>query len=311
MKQLILSFAAMLLSLGALAQKEIKVIPQYHVNDTAIYRSSGVSTMSVMGSEIIINTTIDMRFVVKEKTADGYVVELYTSNVNAETGQGGLMAEMLSMSMKMIEGCNMKLALDREGKLIRILNFEEVKQQQLKVMEQAIDKLYQDHPQVESALPRQTIISQLEAQATEDAQLKSLLSTANIFAYNGLTLAQGAKSEYVNPVGVNMLREVTMLDTNKRYVETKAISKVTKEQMKQIIIDKVKENMQETPPNIESQIESMIDSGMMSLHFNEDANVTFYPNLYVKSIDINNSSDIMMQKTTVKTTVTCLHNNFK
>ncbi len=310
MKNKILLFILALSSIAVKAQDVFKVVPQYQVNDTAIYHNSGVSNISSMGLKATLTSAMDMTFVVKEKTSDGYVVKLLMSNVDVNTGDSTPLTEVLAMSIKMVEGCDMVLALDKEGRLQRIINFDEVKETQLALINELIDNFFAKYPEVGDVMSKQTVMTQLESQTTEEEQLKSLKSTANLFSFNGLELSLGAVSEYTNPTGIPMQRTVTKMDTKERYVEMTSESKASKEEIKSMLVDRVKDSMEGVGEAIIEQISSMVDSGMVSFDVQENANVSFFPNGYVKSIDIDNTTRTMGQDVNAKNTLTCIHTSF-
>lgn len=310
MKNKILLFILALSSIAVKAQDVFKVEPQYQVNDTAIYHNSGVSNISSMGLKATLTSAMDMTFVVKEKTSDGYVVKLLMSNVDVNTGDSNPLTEVLAMSIKMVEGCDMVLALDKEGRLQRIINFDEVKETQLALINELIDKFFAKYPEVGDVMSKQTVMTQLESQTTEEEQLKSLKSTANLFSFNGLELSLGAVSEYTNPTGIPMQRTVTKMDTKERYVEMTSESKASKEVIKSMLVDRVKDSMEGVGEAIIEQISSMVESGMVSFDVQENANVSFFPNGYVKSIDIDNTTRTMGQDVNAKNTLTCIHTSF-
>ncbi|MBR5687581.1 MAG: hypothetical protein IKX36_06440 [Prevotella sp.] len=311
MKNKILFFILALSSIAVKAQDVIKVVPQYQVNDTAIYHNNGVSSISSMGVKTTLESAMDMTLVVKEKTSEGYVVKLMMSNVNVDSDDSNPLSEVLAMSIKMVEGCDMVLALDKEGRLQRIINYDEVKEAQLAQINKLIDRFFAKYPEVGDVMSKQTVMmTQLESQTTEEEQLKSLKSTANLFSFNGLELSLGAVSEYTNPTGIPMQRTVTKMDAKERYVEMTSESKASKEDIKFMLVERIKENMEEVGEEIIEYISSMVDSGMMSFDVQENANVRFFTNGYVKSIDIDNTTRTMGQDVNAKNTLTCIHTSF-
>ena len=310
-KKLFVTFIAFT-CLTAKAQEVLSVRPKYHVNDSVVYHNQSITSMNVAGESGDIILSLDMTIVVKEVKNNGYVVQLNTTNVETNYGQDSMLGEQMLMSMKSAENSKMLLEMDLDGRPLRILNFNEVAEQQKQYIRKLIEDVYLKYPQIQDALSKEQIINQMCEQISEKTQLKMLQVSSNPFAYNGKQFSLGATDTYLNLADLTMSRVVTRIDAKGGYVEMTAKDAATDEEIINMMFQRVKESVPSLANDevIRTQIASMVEGGMMKTDFTENVAIQFFPNFYVKSITIDNVTSVMGQANKTRSTITCTYHSF-
>lgn len=310
-KKLFVTFIAFT-CLTAQAQEVLSVRPKYHVNDSVVYHNQSITSMNVAGESGDIILSLDMTIVVKEVKNNGYVVQLNTTNVETNYGQDSMLGEQMLMSMKSAENSKMLLEMDLDGRPLRILNFNEVAEQQKQYIRKLIEDVYLKYPQIQDALSKEQIINQMCEQISEKTQLKMLQVSSNPFAYNGKQFSLGATDTYLNLADLTMSRVVTRIDAKGGYVEMTAKDAATDEEIINMMFQRVKESVPSLANDevIRTQIASMVEGGMMKTDFTENVAIQFFPNFYVKSITIDNVTSVMGQANKTRSTITCTYHSF-
>ena len=173
-----------------------------------------------------VKTNNQTKITVKDATADGYVIEMTTTNVKMEGSQ-----EVAQQTGNMLNQCvsNVPILLktDANGKITDLLNYEEVQAKTSKLAMVFIDSVYKAKPEMEKALPKYKMAMSTNSLLTKEAFIESAENNT-FFILFGKTLKTGDKE-----------------DMNMQGIKTFVTYEVNKEPNALNIIGKIKGNMTE------------------------------------------------------------------
>lgn len=220
----ILAFALAVAALNA--QTLIKA--NFQKGDQATYETVAdvkVNTPMSGGSESI-KTNSKTKITVQDATADGYIIEVLTTNMKME-GSKEIAQQTGNMLNQYLSNVPMLLKTDANGKVKDLLNYTEVQTQVSKLAMASIDSLYKAKPEMEKALPKYKMAMSINSLLTKESFIESAENNS-FFILFGKTLKTGDKE-----------------DMNKQGIKTTVTYEVNKEPNALNIIGKIKGNMSE------------------------------------------------------------------
>ena len=226
MKKSFLTFVLLLAVTALNAQTLIKA--NFQKGDQATYESVADIKVSVpmAGTSESIKTNSQTKITVKDATADGYVIEMTTTNIKME-GKQEVAQQTGNMLNQYLSNIPMLLKTDANGKVKDILNYTEVQTQVSKLAMASIDSLYKAKPEMEKTLPKYKMAMSINSLLTKEAFIESAENNS-FFIFFGKTLKTGDK-----------------VDMNKQGIKTTVTYEVNKEPNALNIIGKIKGNMTE------------------------------------------------------------------
>ncbi len=190
MKKLMLSVAFLATTLCVSAQTLVK--PDFKKGDVAHYED--VSTMQLNipmgGGTQLVKAKAHATITVKDVNAEGFLLEDITSKIETE-GETTL-ADNLVGPAKYLVDTPVLFQTDKNGKLIKIVNYTEVAAKISKGAIAEIDKLYKENPEMESKLPKAKLIMALSTKFSEENLLKTFMQSG-AYAIYGKTFGNGTK----------------------------------------------------------------------------------------------------------------------
>lgn len=295
MKKILLASALLLTALVAGAQT--KIAPQMQKGMQKVYVAE--TTTNIAGQKSI-TMTVETQYSVADVTADGYVMDVTVTDVQTDADQKDLMGRVVSLSLEMLENVKTSLATDKDGKVTKILNFEDVKSGAKKF----IDKALEEVPAI-PGFSKDMLEEQFVEQLTEQAITQQMQMNSSPFALNGKTITTGMQDEYFNHQGVKMMRTYSIGEDGT--IEAASAIDMKPEEMKQMIIDQVEKLMPAQAEMIKQNIDAVVNSGMLKFKMDVKDVYTLQADGWMKSITSEAISDTMGQKTTVKSTVRLKH----
>lgn len=226
MKKSFLTFVLLLAVTALNAQTLIKA--NFQKGDQATYESVAdikVNTLMSGGSESV-KTNSKTKIIVKDATADGYIIEMTTTNMKMD-GSMVVVQQTGNMLNQYLSNVPMLLKTDANGKITDLLNYEEVQTKTSKFAMAYIDSLYKAKPEMEKALPKYKMAMSINSQLTKEGFIESA-ENDSFFILFGKTLKTGDKE-----------------DMNKEGIKTTVTYEVNKEPNALNIIGKIKGNMTE------------------------------------------------------------------
>lgn len=226
MKKSLLSFVLLLAVTALNAQTLIKA--NFQKGDQATYESVANIKVSVpmAGNSESIKTNSKTKIIVKDATADGYVIEMTTTNMKMD---GNIEVVQLAGNMlnQYLSNVPMLLKTDANGKITDLLNYEEVQAKTSKFAMAYIDSLYKTKSEMEKTVPKYKVAMSVNSLLTKEAFIESAEDNS-FFILFGKTLKTGDKE-----------------DMNKQGFKTTVTYEVNKEPNALNIIGKIKGNMTE------------------------------------------------------------------
>lgn len=226
MKKSFLTFVLLIAVTALNAQTLIKA--NFQKGDQATYESVANIKVSVpmAGNSESIKTNSQTKIIVKDASADGYVIEMTTTNMKME-GNQEVVQQTGNMLNQYLSNVPILLKTDANGKVKDLLNYTEVQTQVSKLAMASIDSLYKAKPEMEKTLPKYKMAMSINSLLTKEAFIESAENNT-FFILFGKTLKTGDK-----------------VDMNKQGIKTTVTYEVNKEPNALNIIGKIKGNMAE------------------------------------------------------------------
>ena len=226
MKKSFLTFVLLIAVTALNAQTLIKA--NFQKGDQATYESVANIKVSVpmAGNSESIKTNSQTKIIVKDASADGYVIEMTTTNMKME-GNQEVVQQTGNMLNQYLSNVPILLKTDANGKVKDLLNYTEVQTQVSKLAMASIDSLYKAKPEMEKTLPKYKMAMSINSLLTKEAFIESV-EYNSFFILFGKTLKTGDK-----------------VDMNKQGIKTTVTYEVNKEPNALNIIGKIKGNMTE------------------------------------------------------------------
>ena len=226
MKKSFLTFVLLIAVTALNAQTLIKA--NFQKGDQATYESVANIKVSVpmAGNSESIKTNSQTKIIVKDASADGYVIEMTTTNMKME-GNQEVVQQTGNMLNQYLSNVPILLKTDANGKVKDLLNYTEVQTQVSKLAMASIDSLYKAKPEMEKTLPKYKMAMSINSLLTKEAFIESAENNS-FFILFGKTLKTGDK-----------------VDMNKQGIKTTVTYEVNKEPNALNIIGKIKGNMTE------------------------------------------------------------------
>ena len=248
MKKSLLSFVLLIAVTALNAQTLIKA--NFQKGDQATYESVADIKLSapMAGNSESIKTNSQTKIIVKDATADGYVIEMMTTNVKME-GNQEVFQQTGNMLNQYLSNVPLLLKTDADGKVKDLLNYTEVQTKVSKFAMAFMDSLYKAKPEMEKVLPKYKMAMSMNSLLTKEAFIESVENNS-FFILFGKTLKTGDKE-----------------DMNKQGIKTTVTYEVNKEPNALNIIGKIKGNMTEDDVKaffIDKMKQTGADEGMVS-----------------------------------------------
>ena len=226
MKKSLFTFVLLLAVTALNAQTLIKA--KFQKGDQATYESVADIKVSVpmAGNSESIKTNSKTKITVQDATADGYVIEMTTTNVKME-GNKEVAQQTGNMMNQYLNSVPLLLKTDANGKMKDLLNYSEVQTKVSKLAMAFIDSLYKAKPEMEKALPKYKMAMSINSQLTKESFIESAENNT-FFILFGKTIKTGDKE-----------------DMNMQGIKTSVTYEVNKEPNALNIIGKIKGNMTE------------------------------------------------------------------
>ena len=191
MKKTIITFALLFAVTALNAQTLIKA--NFQKGDQATYESVANIKVSVpmAGNSESIKTNSQTKITVKDATADGYVIEMTTTNVKME-GNQEVFQQTGNMLNQYLSNVPLLLKTDADGKVKDLLNYTEVQTKVSKFAMAFMDSLYKAKPEMEKVLPKYKMAMSMNSLLTKEAFIESV-EYNSFFIFFGKTLKTGDK----------------------------------------------------------------------------------------------------------------------
>ena len=239
MKKSFITFALLLAVTALNAQTLIKA--KFQKGDQATYETVAdvkVNTPMSGGSESI-RTNSKTKITVQDATADGYVIEMITTNMKME-GSKEIAQQTGNMLNQYLSNVPMLLKTDANGKVKDLLNYTEVQTKASKFAMTFIDSLYNAKPEMEKALPKYKMAMSVNSLFTKEAFIESI-EYNTFFQLFGKTLKTGDKeNKDMQGIKTTVTYEINK-EPNALNIIGKINGNMTEDDVKAFLIDKMKQ----------------------------------------------------------------------
>ncbi|MBR3079969.1 MAG: hypothetical protein IKH01_09210 [Prevotella sp.] len=296
MKKTIL-FSIMLTAAFA-ANAQLKVSPKMTQGDQKNYASTTVINIPGQGTVTISD---ESSISVAEVLSDGFVLSYETNKVTTDAKADNVIGQIMAAAQEVMMGSNVRIVTDKDGKPLRLDNFDVVKQQVAKKADAILDQMLKAAPQLGQMMSRDDLRNQILENITADNILKSMQNITSPIALNGKTVMTGAQEDFVNEQGLKLKR---MYFVNGNKVTANSSMNMSKDEMKQLIISTVEKAAPDQAAMIKQNIDQVMASGMIKFDLKETATYEIGDDGWVKSINGESTNESMGQSMSVKSTVT-------
>lgn len=289
---------SMMLTVMMAAQAQLKVAPKMAKGTTKVYVAE--STIAIPGQKDV-QMASETKFTVTAENADGYTMEMVTTDVKSNATDDNLAAKLMSAAENMLKGQVIRITTNKEGKVRAIQNYGELKQKLDGLSNELVDQLFKQIPMLGQAMSKEAMKQQVLESTTEENLLKTMQNMTSPLALNGKTIMTGAQEEYVNEQGLKMKR---MYFVNGKNVTTNGSMNMSKDEMKALIVEKVEKLMPGQAEMIKQNIDQIMATGMLKLESKETATYELQDDGWVKSIKTESTNEALGQQTKTTATVT-------
>jgi len=289
-----------MLLVALMASSQTKIAPKMKKGLKKTYATEVVTKISTHKSPITITT--QTTYEVTDVTADGYVLDVQVTDVKSDADQNDMQGRIMSMSTEMLKGIHTIYATDKDGKVIKILNFSEIKEKTLAMLDNLLASIpLPDSDAAKSVMGKVTesVKEELINKLTEETVVESVHANTSPLALNGKTIATGTEEEFKNNMGIKMKRTYTV--NNKKNIQSSAVMNMSAEEMKEMIYNLVAKMMPDMNDVIRKGMESMM--GNIKMEANEETTYTLKSDGWVDTITSEVTSSAMVQGSSTITKV--------
>ena len=278
---------------------QTKIVPQMKKGLKKVYATT--ATVSV-GGQKDVKMTSETKYTVTEANADGYVVDMMVTSFATDADVNDVAGQMISATQEMMKDVNVRLQTNKDGQVVGIKNYAEVKKQIDAFGAKIVDKLMESVPQLSEVMSKDALKQQIQESVNEQALIRSLKEADGVLMLNGKTPMTGAQEEYVNEKGVKMKR---MYFVNGKSIVTNGSANITKDELKAMIIEQVEKTMPAQAEIVKQNIDQLLSSGMLKVDIKETSTYEMGDDSWVKSVKTESNSEFVGTKTVVKSETVC------
>lgn len=281
------------------AQAQLKVASKMEKGTTKTYVTT--MTANIPGQDEV-KMTVDTKYTVSGATADGYTLDIVTTDVKSDATADNIAGKLIAASQELMKNITVSLTTDKDGKILSIKNFNELKPKMDAAAGKLVDRMLKDIPQLTELMSKEALINQITDNVNEESLVRTMQANTSVLTLNGKTIMTGAQDEFVNEQGMKMKR---MYFVNGKKVNTNSSMNMSKDEMKAFIIKSVEQMAPEQAEMIKQNIDQVMDSGMLKIDMKQTANYEIADDGWVKRLESDATTDTMGQKITI-TSVTTL-----
>lgn len=227
-----MKFKTILLCIFAIAssivsQAQIQVSPKLIEGMKVVYTTSTTTE----GSSPLNAFTSETEYTVSQVSPQGAVIIVSRLNPEVNTDSIGLMAQLTNLENTVLSGLTTNLSTDNHGKVIHVLNIEEIKRKGTEFANKLVEETLKAHPNLKDVFPKSFVIGVTESLFTEQTII-DMHCFNGIMALNGKTITNGL-TEHLSHDGMKLKRVFSI--EGKDIVATTTLDMTTEEQIEYFI----------------------------------------------------------------------------
>ena len=262
-----LMMVSLLLTVAMALQAQMKVAPKMQKGTVKTYVADATITLPGQGD---VKVTADSKYTVTDATADGFVLEMVSTEVKTECDPGNIAGKLMACAEEMMKGAVVKAAVDKDGRIQNILNGEEVKARIDTQADAFIDQIMTEMPQLAGMVSKDALKQQVSKSLTVDALVQTLQEATSPLALNGKTIIANS------------------------------VMNMTEEEIKQSIIKLAEQNAPDQAQMVKDNIDQLMSSGILKMDHKETATYELDEDGWVKSIAVDSTTETMGQQVVTK-----------
>jgi hypothetical protein len=294
MKKVFLLSIGLMMAVAIFAQS-IKVTPALKKGMNKTY----VNTTAITTMDQTINVVSEQRFSITKETPQGYEMLMENTNFSSDVKEDNLASRLLTIGTEIMKDTKIQVSLDKEGKLLDIINYEEVKKKCVATGERMVDELMKAAPEISQVLTKEALMEQVTSTLTQENLIMSLTGNTNPLALFGRTIVNGMQDKYNN----NMVDLKRTWLVNGKKIFASAKSDMNKEELKAYILSQVEKIAPQQADMIKENIDMVLSSGLIKIDVTENANYELADDLWIKSMETTIDNEVMGQKSSSRTKI--------
>ena len=294
MKKVFLLSIGLMMAVAIFAQS-IKVTPVLKKGMNKTY----VNTTAITTMDQTINVVSEQRFSITKETPQGYEMLMENTNFSSDVKEDNLASRLLTIGTEIMKDTKVQLSLDKEGKLLDIINYEELKKKCVASGERMVDELMKAAPEISQVLTKEALMEQVTSTLTQENLIMSLTGNTNPLALFGRTIVNGMQDKYNN----NMVDLKRTWLVNGKKIFASAKSDMNKEELKAYILSQVEKIAPQQADMIKENIDMVLSSGLIKIDVTENANYELADDLWIKSMETTIDNEMMGQKSSSRTKI--------
>ena len=288
MKKVFLLSIGILMSVSIFGQS-IKVTPALKKGMHKTY----TNTTAITTMDQTLNIRSEGHFSITKETPQGYEMLVETTNFSSDAKDDNLASRLLSLGTEIMKDTKVQVSLNKEGKLLDVINYEEVKSKCLATGERMVDELLKAAPEISQVVSKEALMEQVSASLTQENLIKSLTGNTSSLALFGRTITNGMQDKYNN--SMVDLKRTWLVNGKKIYASAK--SDMNKEELKAYLLSQVEKIAPAQAKMIKDNIDMVLSSGLIKIDVTENVNYELADDLWIKSMETTIDNEMMGQKT--------------
>ena len=217
-----------------------------------------------------VHISVEQQYKVVDETAEGYVLDIMVRDIqeNKSTPPG----LSVSAALSIMEGKHCQYATDKEGRVLRSLSINEVK-----------EKYKKDYFSVRDFTPNEndSTAQKLMSEITEEEDLENLRATTSPLALNGKDITDGTEEEYTDKNGFKMKRTYHVKPNGS--IQSNATLNMKAEDIRAVYQNMLEQVGLKLTDDVRQTLDEMVKN--FKVEYTEEATYTFLPDGWVKTID--------------------------
>ena len=280
----------LLITLVSYAQ-QVKVSPTLEKGMRKTYVTESVT--EIQGQKPITLQT-ETQYEVTDVTPDGYTVTITVTKADFNHDINSIVSRVLTLSTEMMKGVTSSCATDKDGQIIKLLNYEDIRS----ASEKMLDDLLKEVP-LPQGMSADALKPQILKNITEESLLKTTQMNTGIMGLNGKTITSGMEEEYTLDQGIKMKRTYKVNPDGS--ILATGVLGMTMDELKNMVISQLEKANPAQAEAIKGQIDAVIAN--LKLEVTENSTYTFAPDGWVDTLQSEVSTQGMGAKTVVRSTI--------
>ena len=289
---------SLLLTAVIAAQAQLKIAPKMQKGTVKTYITVATTSIPMQGDSKV---TSESRYTIVDATADGYILDIETVSIQVEADAENIAGKLMAAGEEIQKGIVVRVATDKDGKPVKVLNADELKAKIEKNADAMIDKMFADIPQLSEMATKDVLKNQLLSSFDEETIMRGLQESTSALALNGKTIITGAQEEFVSKDGLKMKR---IYFVNGQNIIANSTLNMNKDEMKALIIKQVEERAPGQAEMIKENIDQIIATGILKIDMTQKDTYELQADGWLKSVASESTTETMGQKIVTNSTIT-------